>query len=343
MPLQFGVFDHLDTRAGVPAAQNYADRLRLIEAYDRAGFRTWHLAEHHATPLGLAPSPSVFLGAVAARTTRLRFGPMVYCLPLYEPLRLIEEICMLDHLSGGRFEFGVGRGISPFESAYFGVGRDAAPAIYREAFTVLMQGLTSPELTHHGDRFDYDAVPMVLAPLQRPHPPLWYGVATATGAAWPAEHGVNMISNAPCAIARQATDQYRETWARVHGAAPLPMIGAARHVYIAETRAEAERIAERAYAAWYENFIALWRRHGQVDAAYASTVALARERDAVVIGTPDSVAAEIARQVEAAGLNYFVCRFAYGDLSRAEAAASLALFVDEVMPCFKDKAVDAAE
>ena len=116
--MRIGVFDHLDRGAGALPAF-YEDRLRLIELYDRAGLYAYHLAEHHGTPLGMAPSPSVFLAAVAQRTKRLRFGPTVYCLPLYPPLRLLEEICMLDQMSGGRLELGVGRGISPIEVAFF--------------------------------------------------------------------------------------------------------------------------------------------------------------------------------------------------------------------------------
>ena len=79
-------------------------RLKIVEAYDRAGFYGYHVAEHHATPLGMAASPGVFLAAVAQRTQALRFGPLVYPLPLYHPLRLIEEICMLDQMSGGRMQ-----------------------------------------------------------------------------------------------------------------------------------------------------------------------------------------------------------------------------------------------
>src|SRR5579883_1224546 len=123
--MDFGIFDHLD-RHGVPLPQFYEERLRLIELYDQAGFFSYHLAEHHATPLGLAPSPSVFLAAVAQRTRRLRFGPMVYCLPLYHPIRLAEEIAMLDQMSGGRLDLGIGRGISPIETGYYGVDPDQA-------------------------------------------------------------------------------------------------------------------------------------------------------------------------------------------------------------------------
>src|ERR1700735_10696 len=108
MNLEFGIFDHLD-RNDLPLHEYYEERLKVIEAFDRSGFYAYHVAEHHATPLGMAPSPSVFLSAVGQRTQTLRFGPLVYPLVMYHPLRLAEEICMLDHMSGGRFEFGIGR------------------------------------------------------------------------------------------------------------------------------------------------------------------------------------------------------------------------------------------
>src|SRR5258706_10045012 len=104
--MQFGVFDHVD-HAGGPLAKLYADRLDLSEAYDASGIYAYHLAEHHSTPLGCAASPGLFLAALSQRTKRLRFGPLVYLLPFYHPLRLIEEICMLDQMSGGRLELGI--------------------------------------------------------------------------------------------------------------------------------------------------------------------------------------------------------------------------------------------
>ena len=97
--MEFGIFDHLDNEK-LPFQQYYQERLKIIERYDQAGFHSYHLAEHHATTLGMAPSPNVFLSAVAQRTTQLRFGPMVYALPLYHPIRLAEEIAMIDQMSG---------------------------------------------------------------------------------------------------------------------------------------------------------------------------------------------------------------------------------------------------
>ncbi|HYS18312.1 MAG TPA: LLM class flavin-dependent oxidoreductase, partial [Candidatus Binatia bacterium] len=111
MTLRFGVFDHIEPVPGQRLDQIYRERLVQIERLDRAGFYGYHLAEHHTPAIhSLAPSQNVFLGSVAQRTTRMRFGPCVYVLPLHHPLRLIEEISMLDNLSDGRLEIGVGRG-----------------------------------------------------------------------------------------------------------------------------------------------------------------------------------------------------------------------------------------
>ena len=114
-PVHFGIFDWIDSN-GLSIADNYDMRLRLLEYADEAGFYCYHLAEHQCAPLGMAPSPGLFLAAAAQRTKRIRLGPLVYLLPIYNPLRLAQEICMLDHLSRGRLDLGVGRGISRLSS-----------------------------------------------------------------------------------------------------------------------------------------------------------------------------------------------------------------------------------
>src|SRR3984893_5957724 len=169
--MKFGVFDHMDD-AGIPLGALYADRLRLAEAYDRAGFHGYHLAEHHGTPIGCAASPGIFLAALAQRTERLRFGPLVYLLPFYHPLRLIEEICMLDQMSGGRFQLGVGRGVSPIEVGFFAVDPEERVERFREALALLRLGLTHEVLDFAGKYYTFHDVPMELAPFQKPHPPI---------------------------------------------------------------------------------------------------------------------------------------------------------------------------
>src|SRR4249920_1204521 len=152
--MKFGIFDHLD-RNDLPLRDFYEQRLKIVEAYDRGGFYSYHTAEHHATPLGLAASPSVFLAAVAQRTQNLRFGPLVYTLPLHHPLRVAEEICMLDQMSGGRLDLGVGRGVSPHEVAYYGVDPAKAQAMYIEALSVVLSALSAKTLSFSGEHYKF--------------------------------------------------------------------------------------------------------------------------------------------------------------------------------------------
>ncbi|QQS12601.1 MAG: LLM class flavin-dependent oxidoreductase [Rhodospirillales bacterium] len=332
--MKFGVFDHMDRAAGGLGAQ-FEDRLRLIEMYDRLGFHAYHVAEHHATPLGMAPSPSVFLAAVAQRTKRLRFGPLVYTLNLYHPLRLIDEICMLDQMSDGRLELGVGRGISPYEVAYFGVDPATGPERYAETFDVVMRGLTSASLTHEGRFFSFRDVPIEMRPVQTPHPPLWYGANTLDHADRLAQDGINAIVGMAAPRVGEFSARYRAAW-RARGGADdaLPFIGISRHVVVAETDAEARAAAKRAFALWYDALIHLWRKNGVglprqlIPAEFEDALA----QGYIVAGSAATVRDRMRADNDVAGINYCLCRMAFGDLSFDESARSVELFAREVMP-----------
>jgi alkanesulfonate monooxygenase SsuD/methylene tetrahydromethanopterin reductase-like flavin-dependent oxidoreductase (luciferase family) len=335
--MKFGVFDHMDD-AGVPLAQLYADRLRLAEAYDRAGIYGYHLAEHHATPLGCAASPGLFLAALAQRTSRLRFGPMVYLLPFYHPLRLIEEVCMLDQMSGGRFQLGVGRGVSPFETRAYGLDFGQTQEMYHEAFQVLLKGLAAAELTFDGKFHRFDNVPMILRPLQRPHPPLWYGVTIPDNADWPAANDVNIVSLGLRGTVRAINDRYRAVRAKL-GKDQSTLLGVGRHVVVAETDPAAQAIARRAYPRWRESFRWLFQRHGvepRIIGIYPPSFDELVALDNGIAGSPATVRDFIAAEIEATGASYILSWFAFGDMTLDESLRSLTLFADEVMPAFAD-------
>jgi alkanesulfonate monooxygenase SsuD/methylene tetrahydromethanopterin reductase-like flavin-dependent oxidoreductase (luciferase family) len=128
----------------------YEERLQPLESADRAGFFCYHLAEHHLTPLGMGPSPNVFLAALAMRTKQIHMGPLVY-LPLYHPVRLVEEICMLDNLSGGRLEIGVGRGVSSYELAHMNMNFLESRAIFEDSLKAIVKGLRERKIVHQGE------------------------------------------------------------------------------------------------------------------------------------------------------------------------------------------------
>jgi len=330
--MHFGIFDHLD-RDESPLAAFYEDRLKLIELYDRLGFYAYHLAEHHATPLGMAPSPMIFLSAIAQRTKQLRFGPLVLALPLYHPLRVAEEICMLDQLSNGRLEMGFGRGSSPIELMYYGQKPEDAQRIYAEALDLIIRAITEPSLTFSGQTFIFKDVPREIAPVQLPHPPIWYGVHSPDSAARAAQRGLHTVSLDPPAETRLSTDAYVKAWRESKGAAPLPKIGIGRFIVVADSDERALTMARRAYPKWHDSFTHLFRKHGRAQQHPRPTDfdgVMARGQG--MAGSPETVRNWLSAQVEETGANYIVGQFAFGDLSARECESSVQLFASHVMP-----------
>ena len=251
MALQFGVFDHIEPVPGLGLQEVYNLRLEQLEVLDKAGYYAYHLAEHHTPAVhSLAPSQNVFLAAVSQRTTNIRFGPGVCVLPLHHPVRLIEEISMLDHLSGGRMEVGVGRG-GVFEAYFWGQDSDVEVnyARYRETLSAVQNSLSHDELTHHGEFYNFDELPMRLRPLQTPYPPFWYmrNVETA------AMDGMNTIIVGGLNSFEANVKRYRDEWEKHQGVGALtaqgtvPKIGLVVHLLLADTDEEAMKQAEPAW------------------------------------------------------------------------------------------------
>ena len=334
--VNFGIFDWID-RGTQPLSELYEDRLQLLAAADEAGFFCYHLAEHHATPLGMAPSPALFLTAATQRTRRIRLGPLVYLLPLYDPLRLIEEVAMLDQLSGGRLELGVGRGVSPYELHNFGVDPAKSRAMFDEALTVLLAGLTRQRLSFPGVHYQYEDVPIELHALQQPYPPLWYPTHTPSSIEYAGRHGFNFVGLGGATAVREHTDAYRRAWDahrhdrdRLNGHVLAPKIGILRLVVVAERDAVAEAAARAAHQVWFRSITQLWHDHGDhsIDGLFAWDTA------SIIFGSPDHVRAEIDRVITESGCNYVICSFAWGTWSREQSMRSLRLFSTEVMPAF---------
>jgi len=336
--MKFGVFDHMDD-SGISLSRQFENRMKLAEAYDRFGFYAYHLAEHHGTPLGLAPSPGLFMAALAQRTKRLRFGPLVYLLPLYHPLRLIEEICMLDHMSGGRLELGVGRGVSPIEVGFFGVDPRDGPRQFPEALRVIKQGLASDVLSFEGEFYRFNDVPIVLRPLQKPHPPLWYGVATPEASVWAARERANIVMRVPAPAARAIADRFRSEWdALGHARDPPPLIGLNRHIVLSDDVEEARGVIARAYRRWRRHMEILWLQHGhQFPLALPHDVGPLLAAGGAFAGTAAQARRYIAEEIATSGANYFICGISFGDISLEEGMRTAELLGRHVLPEFADE------
>jgi alkanesulfonate monooxygenase SsuD/methylene tetrahydromethanopterin reductase-like flavin-dependent oxidoreductase (luciferase family) len=337
--MKFGIFDYIDDRGESPQ-KTFEDRLALLQAAEAAGFYGYHLTEHHATPLSLAPSPSVFLAAAARETRRIRLGTLLYLLPLYHPLRLLEELCMLDHLSGGRLDIGVGRGISPMEFAAYGIEFERSSTDFEHAFNVLYQGFTRDRIDYQSDRYTLKDVPVVIRPLQRPYPPFWYGLRGEQGLIFAACYGMHGVTLGPDERAANMLKTFRAHWAahareREANKSPVqsPFCGVMRAMFIADTDAEAERIARPAYKRWFDSLAWLWIERGSfppisISADYDQSKAAGT----LVVGSPDTVRRVLHAQAERIGQNYLVLLLAFGSLTHAQEMHSLNLFTREVMP-----------
>ena len=330
--LEVCVFDHLDTR-NEPLAKLYADRLAFAEAVEAAGLDGYYVAEHHSTPLGHASSPSVFIAALTQRTKRMRIGSMVHVLPAYVPLRLAEEICMLDHLSNGRLDIGVGRGASPYEVGFFGVVPQEARDIFEEALAVIKMALTHDTLSHRGAFFKYYDVPLTLRPLQVGGPPLWYGAFSERNVDFAARHALNITLSGPPKRLRQLSEHFRQVWSDQNPDAAPPKIATMYQMFIASTTAEAETIAEKAYKSWYACMGHLWRANNAAPReTLPDSFAGAMKLGSMIAGTPDTVREKLQGNLDASGLTRLLLQCNMGTMSHQDALNSLALFKSDVMP-----------
>jgi alkanesulfonate monooxygenase SsuD/methylene tetrahydromethanopterin reductase-like flavin-dependent oxidoreductase (luciferase family) len=334
--MQFGIFDHIDD-SGLPRGDQLEQRLKLIEQYDRDGFYAYHVAEHHGTPLGIVGSPNLFLAAVAQRTERLHFGALVNVLPLTHPIRIVEEWCLLDHMSGGRLEPGIGRGASAIEASFFGIDGETTPERFTEAFDLIEQAFSNPIVTHDGTYFQVSEMPMTARPLQTPHPPFWFGASRPDRAAWCAERAINVMSLVSAEKTRVTTDAFRQRWEELgHSPEDLPHCGVNRHFVLADTEIEALRIAERAFTRFKESFDHLWNERGIAVPPVITATSFKQWHDegGAFAGTPEGARHYIAEQIDAAGINYMTADVAFGGITFDEASRTASLFATEVMPTF---------
>jgi alkanesulfonate monooxygenase SsuD/methylene tetrahydromethanopterin reductase-like flavin-dependent oxidoreductase (luciferase family) len=343
--VQFGLFDWVDAAPGRAVAEVYDARLRVLAEADEGGFTAYHLAEHHGTPLGMAPSPAVFVAAAARVTQRIRLAPTTFVVPLYDPLRLAEEIAMLDQLSHGRLDIGVGKGSSPYEAAMYGLTPAEAAERFEAHLPAVLEALESGRFRRPTPDGAADVVELSVPIYQRPHPPLWYPTSNPASIPRLGDQGYNVlfgfgfVSPSLDVVREQSRTfftRFRASEARGEARCSLPgrppRFGVMRHVFVAPTDEEALAVARAAFADHYASFAHLWRKHGSD--RFSAPVDLDRlvaERR-VFAGSPEQVAAQVGEAVTVGEVNYVACAFAWGSLPVDVVLRSLRLFRDEVIP-----------
>lgn len=336
--LQFGLFDQMENDGVTPLADQYREHLSLARVADEAGFTHWFKSEHHHVPLDVAPSINVFLSAVIQATSSIRVSSLVHLLPFYDPMRLYEELCMLDHLSHGRLDIGFGKGVSPPEQLLWGIPRGEAEERTEEALDYVLSAMTLVAQEGTGCLFNYEGRfwsakkrPLEIGPYQEPHPPLWRPGTLATAA----KMGVSTIIPGPMSLISERVHAYRAEQSGDGAGGHLPTLSTLRRVVIAPTERQATEIATRAWKHFDGNLTKLFRRYdlwpptmvpsflGDVDKAFAT--------ESLLAGTPAQVAEYFLQFEEESGLNHVTISPAFGNVSPYEARATLDFLCESVL------------
>ncbi len=354
--MKLGIFDHMQ-KHDLPArsyVELYKNHLEVVECADRAGMDFYFVAEHHFD-MGFSecPSPGAFLGAASQRTKRIRLGPLVYVLPLWNPIRVAEEVALLDNLTEGRLECGFGAGIGPFSFAAYNIPWAQKREMTLEALQIIRGLWTREAFSFEGRYFKCKDVDLSIPLVQKPHPPLWMPTRSKDSIEEAAASAISTVQWVPAGMkaARRAFDEYRAAYGRAQPPGPKPRIGLMREIYVAATDRQAR--AEGEYH--WKNF---WERRGgaRTYGAHGST-GLATILDggrrqelmdmehsiaegSFICGAPETVVQQIKKIAIDAGADTFLGEFTFGELTQKQALDSLALFAERVMPELRKFEID---
>ena len=296
----------------VPLASVYETALERFSIMDEAGYDAVWLAEHHFSGFSVCPSVHMVGTMAAARTKRLRIGTAVSLAPFYNPLRLAEEVALLDVLSGGRVNWGAGRGFERSEFAAFGIPGDESAPRFHETVDIVLKAWTNQRLTYQGKFYQYDAVEVLPKPLQTPHPPVWMAASSNPAIEWAASQGHSILMD-PHASRADLIRKRRLYAAKLieagHSDAgrTIPM---ARLVAVDETAEKARAVAKRA---------AEWTVAAYVGPQHTGNVRQGPPRDfggknpidfylddVMIHGTAESVAEQIQWYAAEVGMTYLM-------------------------------------
>ncbi len=357
--MKFAHFSHIWAKPGMTPHERYEQLWRELEVCDAVGFDHSFCVEHHFRPdESWMSSPSLYAVGAGARTKRLRIGPMGYIVPLYHPLRLAEEIAIVDQMLGGRMELGLVPGINPDYFRPFGLdyGKRKSPTLEFVDYLQAAFGETQP-FSFHGETFHTDAAELAVMPAQRPHPPLWMMSRDPPTLEFCARHGINpgYFLVYPRADAAPRYRVFLDNWQRA-GWPRKPNIAYSTICYIDETDQKALDVALFRASRAYEGFLARPKPGESFEdrvAAFAKMFVGRGEpgaseimanvfnpdyllkHDLVFIGAPDTVAAKIRAAAQAGVFNTFMGEFNFSDLPESDLLRSIRLFGEQVIPALR--------
>jgi alkanesulfonate monooxygenase SsuD/methylene tetrahydromethanopterin reductase-like flavin-dependent oxidoreductase (luciferase family) len=343
--MRFGTFSYNPARPGVPETQRFEELLQQILLTERLGFDEAWFAEHHHSDYGTLASPNLIIAALANRTKRLRLGNLVNAIPLHDPMRLAEECATLDVLTGGRLNVGVGRGVARDDIKH-GIDLDTARARFEEGVKILVRAWTEDTFTHKGSGWNYMDISCRPRPVQRPHPPIYYGATSPESPAFVARRGWNLaLARQPIANCARAIAAYR---AELAALGKPPESGDAilvRDIYVADTDEQAWTEAPLQITRFWQlatdnnwcrdpittdDLPRFTKRFSYFPGGL--TAERIQEWGTSLIGSPETVLKKALGMIETARPDCFVGLFSFGGQSHEQVTRSIELFATKVMP-----------
>jgi alkanesulfonate monooxygenase SsuD/methylene tetrahydromethanopterin reductase-like flavin-dependent oxidoreductase (luciferase family) len=335
--MRFGLFGSAQARRSttndVDSSLGYRQWLDYNVEAEALGYHSTFAVEHHFTGFGQVSATLNLLTYLAARTSTIRLGTAVTVLPWHNPVLLAEQAATLDLLSGGRLDFGVGKGYRHNEFAGFCIPMDEAQARFEESLEVITKAWVSNEpFSHRGRFWQYENIVVEPPTAQTPHPPFWMGAGSAPSIEMVAERGYNLLLDQYCTIAAaiERRDHFRSEVEK-RGRIFDPMeVGVARGLYVARDAADREEAFDKRVEARARIDKLAERPDGNNKSslmAFSDTRAVSEE--GALFGTPDEIAEKLER-MRKGGIEYVLLTNAGGG------AEHLRRFAAEVMPAFAD-------
>jgi alkanesulfonate monooxygenase SsuD/methylene tetrahydromethanopterin reductase-like flavin-dependent oxidoreductase (luciferase family) len=338
--VEFGLFVEWPNAGARVWREAFEESVAQVRLAEEVGFDFCLIAEHHFSDYSIAPSPLLEALAFARATSRIRIGTGVAVLPEWQPLRLAEEMAVVDQLSSGRFIAGVGRGFVPFEQERLGVVVDEGRARFEESLDALVQAWTATDFTYAGKHVRIDHPTTVLPrPLQVPHPPIWLAGASAESVDLVGRRGLTPIISGAAGVDRlreQHGDYVRARHRYGRGREPLHVV-AQTQVHVAETTAEAH--ATLPFARWQARAVTRLVQARIEGGVLDVTPAEDDPSDEVLlgrqfIGTPDEIIPRL-QALNDAGVTHVSMLMEFGGLDAARIERSIRLVGRDVIPALR--------
>ena len=320
-----------------PVPDYYGRLFEQIIEFEKLGFDQAWVTEHHFGGYGgILPHPPTFLSAIAGKTSRIRLGVAVAVLPLHNPLDVAESYAMADIVSGGRLDFGIGKGSEPVEYRKFGADRDEAARRFKESSEIIRQAWSDEPVNFRGEFFNYENVNILPKPVQRPHPRIWVG-ATRTEETF-RDAGKNGYDLMTVPFVHPSTDamrdlvkMYRDELSRAgHDFVGREVLGKF-HIYVSDSYERGVREA----GPYMKNYSDI---HAAVDPNRRLTsrdIGSDMARGFIIVGDPERCSETIRRWHEEAGITTFSGTFHFGGMPQEMALKNMRLFAERVKPALE--------